>query len=290
MPSVLPETPVQRAGLPSGRATAYAVGLVDDAAGLLPGADSVGTAVTRHRADRRADHGLVVGPLLAPVSRLGDVLDALDASPTSEPLDLVLVADTGLVEAGEARSILLDDDRVELIGLHVVLPVDGPLGDVARITLDTLDFALPAAVEVPRAVGWRDALDVLAEDGAERAAFRVDATTAAELAAIVAATVQRSLAFTVAGGLHSAVASTDADGLLHHGAVNVLAATAAALDGADESALAALLAETDAVALLSVLAAADPQAVRRRFTSFASSSVSDAVADLRELGMLDDEE
>jgi hypothetical protein len=287
---VLPETPAQRAGLPAGRATAYAVGLVDDAAGLLPDDGAVATAVTAHRADRRADHGLVVGPLLAPVSRLGDVLDALDAAPTSEPLDLVLVADTGLVEAGEARSILLDDDRVELIGLHVVLPVDGPLGDVARITLDTLDFALSAAVEVPRAVGWRDALDVLAEDGAERAAFRVDATTAAELAAIIVAVVQRSLAFTVAGGVRSAVASTDADGVLHHGAVNILAATAAALDGREELQVAALLAESDPVALLSVLAASDPESVRRRFTSFASSSVSDAVDDLRELGMLDEEE
>jgi len=284
---VLPETPARRAGLPPGRATAYAVGLVDDAAALLPAADSVGTAVTRHRADRRADHGLVVGPLLAPVSRLGDVLDALDAAPTSEPLDLVLVADTGLVEAGEARSILLDDDRVELIGLHVVLPADGPLGDVARITLDTLDFALPAAIEVPRAVGWRDALDVLAEDGAERAAFGADGSTAAELAAVVVAAVRHSLAFTVAGGLDDAVARTDADGALHHGCVNVLAATAAALDGRDEPAVAALLEETDPVVLLSVLAAADPQAVRRRFTSYASSSVSDAVADLDALGMIE---
>ena len=284
---MLPESPARRAGLPAGRATAYAVGLVDDAAALLPAADSVGVAITRHRADRRADHGLVVGPVLAAVSRLGDVLDALDAAPTSEPLDLVLVAATGLVEAGEARSILLDDDRVELLGLRVVLPVDGPLGDVARITLDTLDFALPAAIEVPRAVGWRDALDVIAADGAERAAFRAEGSTATELAAVVVAAVRRSLAFTVVDGLRDAVARTDADGVLHHGCVNVLAATAATLDGRDEAAVAAMLEETDAVVLLSVLAAADPRAVRRRFTSYASSSVSDAVADLDALGMID---
>jgi hypothetical protein len=246
--------------------------------------------VAAHRADRRADHGLVVGPLLAPVSRLGDVLDALDASSSSEPLDLVLVADTGLVEAGEARSILLDDDRVELLGLRVVLPADGPLGDVARLTLDTLDFALPAAVEVPRAVGWRDALDVLAEDGAERAAFRAEGSSPDELAAVVVAAVRRSLAFTVSGGLRAAVASAGPDGVTRHGVVNLLAATAAAIGGRDEDDVASLLAGTDAVALLSVLAAADPRSVRRRFTSYASSSVGEAVADLRELGMLDEQE
>jgi hypothetical protein len=104
---------------------------------------------------------------------------------------------------------------------------------------------------------------------------------------VVVAAVTRSLAFTVAGGLDDAVARTDADGVLHHGCVNVLAATAAALGGRDEAAVAALLEENDALVLLSVLAAADPRAVRRRFTSYASSSVSDAVADLDVLGMID---
>ena len=41
---------------------------------------------------------------------------------------------------------------------------------------------------------------------------------------------------------------------------------------------------------LAVLAGADPAAVRRLFTSFGSCSISDPVADLRGLGMLDEEE
>jgi hypothetical protein len=42
--------------------------------------------------------------------------------------------------------------------------------------------------------------------------------------------------------------------------------------------------------LLAILADCDPRAVRRRFTSFGSCSISDPVTDLRRLGMLDEEE
>jgi len=290
-------TPAQRAGLEPGRALAYVVGLVDDAAVFPPTDLAVVPAVAAHREHRAAAYGAVLGPFLAPVSRLGEVLDALEAERTSEPLDLVLVADTGLVEAAEARAVLLDDDRVELLGLEVALPADGPLGQTARLTLDTLDFALPAAIEVPRAVGWRDALDVLADDGAERAKLRTGGPSAAahpseaELADLLVEVVRRRLAFKLTAGLHHALRNTAPDtGFEQHGFLNVLAATAAAIDGGDATHLAALLAERDAAPLLELLADADPAAVRRLFTSFGSCSISDPVSDLRGLGMLDEEE
>jgi hypothetical protein len=287
-------TAAQQAGLEPGRATAYVVGLLDDAAALPLEGPAVAGAVAAHREHRTADRGVLVGPLLVAVSRLGDVLDALDAWSATEPLDLVLVADSGLVAAAEARAILLDDDRVELAGLALVLPPDASPGDATRLTLETLDFALPAAIAVSAGPGWLDAFDVLADDGAERVGFRAAGSTAAplvpdtELAAFVVAAVERSLPFTVTAGLRHAIRGTDpATGLESHGFVNVLAATAAAIDGHTESDVAALLADRDAVGLLSVLSAAEPATVRRRFTSFASASVDDAVADLRALGMLD---
>ena len=296
MPLVSTQTPAERAGLDAGRALAYVVGLVDDAAVFPPGNAPVPDAVADHRRHRAADHGIVVGPFLAPVSRLGEVLDALDAATSGEPLDLVLVADSGLVEAAEARAVLLDDDRVELLGLEIALPADGPLCESARLTLGTLDFALPAAIEVPRAAGWRDALDVLAADGAERAKFRTGGPTAGhhpsagELAELIVAATGRNLAFKLTAGLHHAIRRTDPDtGFEEHGFVNVLAATAAAVDGADVARVADLLAERDVAPLLSVLAGSEPGAVRRRFTSFGSCSISDPVADLRALGMLEEE-
>jgi hypothetical protein len=266
--------------------------LVDDAAVFPPGSAAVPDALRDHRAWRRSDLGVVVGPLLVPVSRLGEVLDALDADPVSEPLDLSLVADTGLVEAGEARSILLDDDRVELVGLELALPADGPLDESARLTLDTLDFALPAAIEIPLVAGWGDALAVLAHDGAERAKFRTGGAAAAahpsaeQLAEVVASCVRLGAAFKLTAGLHRALRHPREDGVLEHGFVNVLAATAAALDGRSVAHLAALLDERDPVPLLAVLADADPVAVRRRFTSFGSCSISEPVDDMRALGLL----
>lgn len=301
MPPVSTPTPAQQAGLDRGRATALVVGLVDDAAVLPPSPTPVDAAVRAHRAHRASGHGLVVGPLLAPVSRLGEVLDALDADPSSDPLDLVLVADTGLVAAAEARAILLDDDRVELLGLEVSLPADGPLGESARLVLDRLDFALPAAIEVPRGPGWRDAVAAIALDGAERVTFRTEATTAAqrptgtELAEMLVAAVRQGVAFKLTADLRHAVrraATTDVaeEEAEAHGFVNVLAATAAALDGREVSHVAAVLAERDPLPLLAILADCDPRAVRRRFASFGSCSISDPVADLRRLGMLDEEE
>ncbi|MFN8168144.1 MAG: hypothetical protein U0S36_05105 [Candidatus Nanopelagicales bacterium] len=281
-------SPAVRAGLDGGRAALLVAGLVDDAAVFPPGLAPVDEAVRAHRAWRRDDLGVVVGPLLIPVSRLGEVLDALDAEPSSEPLDLALVADTGLVEAAEARAILLDDDRVQLVGLETALPQDGPLADSARLTLDTLDFALPAALEIPLVPGWQDALAVVAADGAERAKFRTGGARVPspdELAEVVAACARLGAAFKLTAGLHRALRH-DVEGGAEHGFVNVLAATAAAIQGRPVPHLASLLDERDPLPLLAVLADSDPLAVRRRFTSFGSCSVEEPLADLRELGML----
>ena len=289
--------PSPAAPLPPDHAAALVVGLLDDAAVVPPGDAAMGDAVRAHRQHRRASYGLVVGPFLSPVSQMSDLLDALDADPAIDPLDLVLVADTGLVEAAEARVILLDDDRVELVGLEVTLPPDGPLGESADLTLHSLDFALPTAIEIPRAPGWRDALAVIAEDGAERVSFRAGGPTAAahptddELAERIVAAVRAGAAFKLTAGPHHPLRRTDPEtGFEEHGFLNALAATARAVAGDDEGAVAAVLAERDAAALLPVLAQCDPRAVRARFTSFGSGSVEEPVAALRALGMLEDED
>ncbi|MBI1379091.1 MAG: hypothetical protein GC157_16665 [Frankiales bacterium] len=289
-------TPAQRAGIDEGRAAALVAGLVDDAAVFPPAATPVHEALPAHRGHRRSSHDVVVGPFLAPVSRLGEVLDALDAETGSDPLDLVLVADTGLVEAAEARAVLLDDDRVELVGLELALPVDGPLADSARLTLATLDFAVPAAVEVPLVAGWQEAVEVIAADGAERVKIRTGGATAAHhpseelLADVLVACVRAGARFKLTAGLHHALRRTaEGTGFEEHGFLNVLAATARAIAGDTAAEVAQVLALRTADPLLDALAGADARAVRGRFTSFGSCSISDPVTDLRSLGLLDDD-
>jgi hypothetical protein len=248
-----------------GRAAALVAGLIDE----LAGADDTAGDVHAYRARRSSPLGAALGALVVPVSRLGGVLDALDADPRSEPLDLVLVADTGLVAAAEARAVLLDDDRVELRGLHVSLPADGRLDDAARLTLESLDFALPAWVAVPLGEGWEAALDVLAADGAERALLRTRSATPEDVGRFVVACVHRGLPFSAAGGPWPG------------GAVaGLLAATSAALDGRDEHQAAALLGPDAADAALAVLADCDARAVRRALVSVGSHDVAGTLAGL----------
>ncbi|CAB4845990.1 unannotated protein [freshwater metagenome] len=285
-------TPAGAAGLLPERATAFLVGIVDDAEAVAPGSTSLADAIQTHRSHRHEPHGLVVGPLLAQVSRLAEVLDALDAHASSDPLDLVLIADTGLVEAAEARAVLLDDDRVELVGLEVALPRDSSMALAAHTTLDSLDFALPAAIELPRAAGWQEALGVIASDGAERVGFRAGGTGEFvpdhDLAEFVHAAVQRGASFKLTTGPGRALRHTDpASGTEHHGFLNVLAATAEALDGRGLEHLVAVIAERDPLPLLAILGDAEPRTVRARFTSFDSDSLGQTIEDMRTLGMLD---
>jgi len=285
-------TPAQAAGLPSGLATAFLLGIIDDAEAIAPATSSLADAILAHRGHRNESHGLVVGPLLVPVSRLADLLDALDAHPSSDPLDFVLIADTGLVEAAEARSVLLDDDRVELVGLEVALPRDTSMAQAAHATLDSLHFALAAVIELARVPGWQEALEVIASDGAERVGFRAGGTAEfvpdQDLAEFILTAVHRGASFTLTAGPGRALRRTDpVSGAENHGFLNVLAATAAALEGRELAHLVAVIAERDPLPLLAILGDAEPRTVRARFTSFDSGDLGQTVDDMRALGMLD---
>lgn len=262
-------TPASAAGIDAGRAAALVDGLVAHLVGPeVPG------AVAAHRELRRGPYAAALGPVVVPVSRMAGLLDALDADRVSEPLDLVLAADKGLVEAAEARSVLLDDDRVALLGLHVALPTDGPLGDSARLTLESLDFALPAYVGVPASPGWRDAVAVLADDGAEQALLELSSRgpSAEHVADVIVECVRHGLAFAVAGAAPSSY-------------VGLLAATAAALEARDAAHVAAVLLAQDPAVPLAVLADSDPRAVRRRITSIGTPDAPGTLAHLAELGL-----
>jgi hypothetical protein len=108
--------------------------------------------------------------------------------------------------------------------------------------------------------------------------------TPAELAASIAAALDRELSFKCTAGLHHAVRQTDPEtGLTHHGFLNVLAATRACLDGTDTE---AALAASEARVLLEGIDDDTLERTRRWFTGFGSCSVLEPHDDLVELGLI----
>jgi hypothetical protein len=266
-------------------------GLVDDAAVFPPRGASLDEAVAEHRTHRSAWYADAVGPL---VVRAAQVADLLDVATPGDDLRVAVVgsADDGLAGLVEAAHLLLDqEDRAELAQVEIALPVGHDPGLATRTLVDQLALSVPAYVEVPR-VGFEAALDVLAEDGAERAKLRTGGTTAeaypseAELGSFLLACVGRRLPFKLTAGLHTALRTTTAEGFEAHGVLNVLAAVAAAVDGADVDAVVELLATRTVQPLLPAVAGADVAAVRRLFLSFGCCAVTDPLGSLAGLGLL----
>jgi hypothetical protein len=112
----------------------------------------------------------------------------------------------------------------------------------------------------------------------------------AELAEAITTAVATGIAFKATAGLHHAVRNTALDtGFEQHGFVNVLAAVAAVLDGADAHTVAGILAERDGAALAARLAGLPEERaaeVRARFLSYGTCSIAEPLADLRALGLV----
>lgn len=271
---------------------ALATALFDDAALFPPGSAPMPDAVRGHRAITRTSYVDLVGPFVCPTSRVPEMCDSLGAG--NDPVPVVLLADGGVLGVEQAYHLLTDDDRVQVVGLEVALPRNGDPGVFSKHVLEALNFSVPAAVEIPRVPGWQGALDVLAADGAERAKFRTggptpaDIPSAEELAAQIAAAVERRVPFKLTAGLHHALREPG-EGSRQHGFLNALAATALACGGAGEQDLADVLSATDAATVLAPLHECRPASVRGAFTSFGTCSLHEPIQDLVALGLLEDE-
>ena len=230
-----------------------------------------------HREHRAARYGDLLGPLVVPADGVEALQDELRSS--DHALQVLLSArpegaDPGLEGLREARNRLLDDDRVEVVGVE--LPV--PPGAVAAV-LSVLDFSAPAWLELPLVAGWEEALDVVVEDGAEHVAVRADDPAA--MAAFVRRAVDRDVVFRVAGPARE-------PGALAW--LAVLCAVRAALNGAEAAEVAAVLAERRAAPLASALrrmSEADAAVARAFLAGVTVADVRSSVEDLVALGLLD---
>ena len=187
---------------------------------------------------------------------------------------------------------------LDLAGLEIaVRDPDDPAGNVRRIVaaLREVETEVPVYVElpaVPAESGWLAAADTVAEaelllkfrtGGLDAAAY----PTAEVLAGWIDAALDRETPFKCTAGLHNAVRHTGDDGFEHHGFVNMLLATRRAFDGAAVAEVAQVLETRDSGVLTQHCEYdADLAGARRWFRSFGSCSVSEPLADLRELGLV----
>lgn len=261
-------------------------GLFDDAAVFPPGSLPLPDAVHAHLAHRRSAYAGLVGPLVLPASDMGALSAVVSGLPDAS-VELALT--TSLPHATEAVAAAATVPAARLVAVEVALPDTCRPADVVPALAGVLDTSV--FVELPRDERRPGVLDALAGT-AHRAKLRTGGVRAdlypdeAELAAGIGAAVRAGVQFKATAGLHHALRNTDpATGFEQHGFLNVLAATGAALAGADDAELAGLLAERDPLRVARLVRELPPQ-VRTAFRSFGTCSVTDPVADLVDLGLL----
>jgi hypothetical protein len=265
--------------------------LVDDAAIFPPGNLPLPEAVPAHREHRASAYADLVGPFVISDIRIPDLLEELDDA--TEPLAVTVVVTggagaiepavrwatkSGLLDVRSVETPLRDEDDLARNARRVVTAVDQVREDLGEI---------PVYVEPPRVFGepthgWLAALDEIA-DAELRVKFRTGGLevdtfpTPSELAASIDAALDRELAFKCTAGLHHAVRQGH-----QHGFLNILEATAAAIEGASRDEVVAALETADIKIQTDGF-----ESARRWFTSFGCCSVIEPLEDLVELGLVD---
>ncbi|BCB85600.1 hypothetical protein [Phytohabitans suffuscus] len=268
--------------------------LVDDAAVFPPGSAPLPEAIIGHREHRAAWYAELVGPLLLPSSALTEAARLLKPD---ERLEAGLIGDGGVDAL--AGDLAAADERLEIGQVEVAVAKRGedPEPGLRRLLAVLAERpSLTAYAEIPLTWGLLAALDTVAEARAAGVAvaakFRTGGLAAelfptpVELAAVICACRDRELPFKLTAGLHNAIRHTDPEtGFVHHGFLNVLVGTAAAVDGAEVADVAELLAATDPVPLIEP-ARALRDGPRPLWIGFGSCSVVEPLTDLIRLGLV----
>ncbi|HET7328497.1 MAG TPA: hypothetical protein VFJ14_14565 [Nocardioidaceae bacterium] len=283
--------------------------LVDDAAIFPPGDAAMADALAAHATHRRRWYADLVGPFVCSDARLPELQQTRERLDEAGPLRISLTVTGGAGAVEPALTWVQRDPGLRLAAVEVAVR-GGALGDAdlahnaARITT-VLSGALPddaeAFIELPRLrssdvpAGWVAALEEVAAAG-HLLKYRTGGLDddafppASELATVIDAAIEREVPFKCTAGLHHAVAHLAADtGWEHHGFLNVLLGTRAALDSLDPADVARLLADRDPDSVAARARDAGPEALvgaRRWFRSFGSCSVSEPLGDLLGLGLL----
>jgi hypothetical protein len=261
--------------------------LLDDAAMFPPGDLPLHRAVPAHTEHRRAPYGALVGPLVVAASAHDELADATAGLP---PGSLAVALTVPVPRLGEALAAAGRLPAVRVVAVEVSLP-DGMAPAAAVDEVGRHADGVRVFVVLPRDDRREPVLAAVAGAG-HAAKLRTGGPSAAdhpdeeELAAAVVSVVRAGVAFKATAGLHHAVRNTDAaTGFEQHGFLNLLLATAAAGSGAGPADVARLLAERDPDVLVTAVRRTDP-AVRERFRSFGTCSITEPVDELARLGLV----
>jgi hypothetical protein len=275
--------------------------LVDDAALFPPGNAPVERAIAEHAHHLRSPYAQVVGRFVCKASALGEV----QAETGGEPITVSAIADAGLPAAASAIGYLRTfaghghgGGRHAVKGGVMVDSVEVPVDPAADLPAQVSAAAHAVAgaevfVEFPVRGQWRD---VVAACAAERvgAKLRTGGLTAEafpdprEVGDFIAACVHAGVPFKCTAGLHRAVCHTDPlTGFHHHGFLNILVATHAAITGGDVLAAVTARDPHDLATVCWGIDDAAAASVRSAFTGFGSCSIADPVRDLAGLSLLD---
>ena len=263
-------------------------GLVDDASLLPPSLIGLPDAAAKHREHTTAWYAGLLGSLLVPAS-------VAAAEPVPD-LTAVLIGDVPI----GALPVIVDKVRAAgAVVRHVEAAVarrgEDPQPGLAGLFALAVD--LPVYAEIPLSWGLLSALDTVAEARAQglRIApkFRVGGLAAelfptpVELAAIICACRDRNLPFKLAAGLRHALRHTDPEtGFTHHGFLNVLVASAVAVEGGEVAEVAESLAATHPLPLVEP-ARERRDADRPLWIGYGSVNVIEPLTDLVRLGLID---
>lgn len=267
----------------------------DDAAVFPPGELPLDRAVPAHLRHVTAAHAPLVGPLVVPQARLTELAE-LTAGHAAGSLELAVTVPSPEA-AGRTLASAAALPAARLRFVEVAVPDDVAAAELVRRLTTALADAdagtgVTVYVEVPRDERRAELIASLA-DSPFLAKFRTGGMRAdlypdeRELARAVLLAVRAGLPFKATAGLHHAVRNTDPrTGFEQHGHLNLLAATGAALDGAGEEEIVAVLAERDGSTVAGLVGALSPR-VRTAFRSFGTCSLAEPVGELAALGLLD---
>lgn len=296
----VPGAPVASPSVVVGVPPVLLAGLLDDAATFPPGNADVRDAVQARAMYEDSWFAELLGAVVVRADRVDALVGALadtgaGARTSQAPLPVTVTVPQGLAAVADAVAAARHP-ALRPVAFEVPLGAGAADADALAGVRAQLPDGARVYVELSGGVDAAAVMPVLARAGV-RAKLRTGGTTAAAfpdvdtVARFVHAAVAAGVPFKATAGLHNALRHRDEDtGIVHHGFLNLLAATAAArVRGADLAGVTRLVGATEPEPLLEVLHgldAAEAAAVRGAFTGFGTCSTVEPVEDLAALGLL----